>query len=324
MISPGASVLVMAEDGALQFAERLIALLDATRYSATYKLATLLALIDVAAERTAPDGTAPATLSAKDVGRRVIELYWPQTVPYGAAAHGEPRVLLQAPQNDIPAKLAAWRAARRLPQGASLDDARAADPEGWRQIEADLLAVVIGMPLAKLQRFGDGRARPKIASSMTSLGARKSGARQSAGQISMTQSGCGPGSVAGSSASPLSSGRWSRPNGPPGSPPATATWSMPSGSMSSSSAPSASACSASAGHSPRPRATTASTAPAISQPGAPSITTSHGPATPTTPSTTSSPPTPRATTPKPRAWQDSSTSGAGLPDSSRATRRTLR
>ncbi len=147
----------MAEDGALQFAERLIALLDATRYSATYKLATLLALIDVAAERTAPDGTAPATLSAKDVGRRVIELYWPQTVPYGAAAHGEPRVLLQAPQNDIPAKLAAWRAARRLPQGASLDDARAADPEGWRQIEADLLAVVIGMPLAKLQRFGDGR-----------------------------------------------------------------------------------------------------------------------------------------------------------------------
>ena len=75
MISPGASVLVMAEDGALQFAERLIALLDATRYSATYKLATLLALIDVAAQRTAPDGTAPATPSAKDVGRRVIELY---------------------------------------------------------------------------------------------------------------------------------------------------------------------------------------------------------------------------------------------------------
>jgi len=147
----------MAEDEALQFAERLLALLDATRYSATYKLATLLALIDTAAERTAPDGAAPATLSAKDVGRRVIELYWPQTIPYGTAAHGEPRVLSQAPQNDIPAKLAAWRVARRLPPGASLEDARASDPEGWQLLEADLLAVVIGMPLAKLQRFGGGR-----------------------------------------------------------------------------------------------------------------------------------------------------------------------
>ena len=80
----------MAEDAALRFAERLLELLDATRYTATYKLATLLALIDVTAGRTRPDGAAPATLPAKEVARRVIELYWPQTVPYGAAAHGEP------------------------------------------------------------------------------------------------------------------------------------------------------------------------------------------------------------------------------------------
>jgi hypothetical protein len=147
----------VADDDALRFAERLLALLDATRYSATYKLATLLALIDVTAEHIAPDGTAPATISAKEVGQRVIELYWPQTVPYGTAPHGEPRVLSQAPQNDIPAKLAAWRTARSLPPGASIGDARAADPDGWRRLEADLVAVVIGMPLAKLQRFGEGR-----------------------------------------------------------------------------------------------------------------------------------------------------------------------
>jgi hypothetical protein len=108
----------MAEDEALQFAQRLLALLDATRYSATYKLATLLALIDAAAERTAPDGAAPATLSAKDVGRRVIELYWPQTIPYGAAAGGEPRVLSQARKTTFPPS---WRhgglpaACRRAP-----------------------------------------------------------------------------------------------------------------------------------------------------------------------------------------------------------------
>ncbi len=46
----------MPGDDALRFSERLLALLDATRYSATYKLATLLALIDVAAEHTGSDG----------------------------------------------------------------------------------------------------------------------------------------------------------------------------------------------------------------------------------------------------------------------------
>jgi hypothetical protein len=52
----------VADDDGLRFAERLLALLDATRYSATYKLATLLALIDVTARHTAADGTAPATI----------------------------------------------------------------------------------------------------------------------------------------------------------------------------------------------------------------------------------------------------------------------
>jgi hypothetical protein len=142
-------------DDALRFAERLVALLDATRYTATYKLATVLALIDVAAEHTGPDGRAPVTLSAKEVARRVIELYWPQTVPY-SAPRDMPTVLSQSPQKDIPAKLAAWRTGHHLGPGTSLEDARAADRIGWAVVEADLVAVVVGMPLAKLQRFGEG------------------------------------------------------------------------------------------------------------------------------------------------------------------------
>lgn len=148
----------MPTDDALRFAERLLALLDATRYSATYKFATLLALVDVTAERTGLNGLAPDVIPAREVARRVIELYWPQTTPYGTPTDGgEPRVLSQAPQNDIPSKLTAWRVARGLIDVASLDDARAADLDGWATLEADLIAIVIGMPLAKLQRFGDGR-----------------------------------------------------------------------------------------------------------------------------------------------------------------------
>ena len=123
-----------------RFAERLLALLDATRYSATYKLAALLALVDVPAERTGRGGLAPAVVPARDVARRVIELYWPQTVPYGAAdARNAPRVLSQAAQNDIPAKLAAWQSAHGLDgRGqASVMPARPTRP-GWAVLEADL------------------------------------------------------------------------------------------------------------------------------------------------------------------------------------------
>ena len=118
----------------------------------------MLAIVDVTAEQSGRGGRAPDVISGKDVARRVIELYWPHTVPYGTASAGStPRVLSQAAQNDIPAKLAAWRAARHLDYSASLDDARAADPARWAALEAELVAIVIGMPLAKLQRFGEGR-----------------------------------------------------------------------------------------------------------------------------------------------------------------------
>jgi hypothetical protein len=147
----------VGDEGALRFAERLIALVDAGRKSATYKLATLLALIDLTAEGTTPSAGAPGVLSGREVARRVIELYWPQTSVYGVDTTGEPRPLRQSPQNDIPAKLAAWRVRHNLPAGAPLSDARTVDPSGWDDFEADLIAVVIGMPLAKLQRFGDGR-----------------------------------------------------------------------------------------------------------------------------------------------------------------------
>lgn len=146
----------MTDDGdALRFAERVIALVDSGRKSATYKLATLLALIDVATERTSSVGP-PEVLSGREVALRVIELYWPQTTAFGTV-DGRPSPLRQSAQNDIPAKLAAWRTAHPLATTASLADARTARPAAWDRLERELVAIVIAMPLAKLQRFGDGR-----------------------------------------------------------------------------------------------------------------------------------------------------------------------
>jgi 5-methylcytosine-specific restriction endonuclease McrA len=147
----------MTDAGAWSFGERVVSLIDAGRTSATYKLATLLALLDVAAEATSPVDGAPTTLSGRRVGQRVVELYWPQTSVYGLDASGAPAVLRQSPQNDIPAKLARWRRDHDLLPGASLDDARRVDPKGWERLERELVTTVLRMPLPKLQRFGSGR-----------------------------------------------------------------------------------------------------------------------------------------------------------------------
>jgi 5-methylcytosine-specific restriction endonuclease McrA len=146
----------VSEGGALEFAERVMSLVESGRKSATYKLATLLALIDCATEATDPRRGPPHVLHARRVGERVVELYWPQTVVYGLRAD-RPSPLRQSPQNDIPAKLARWRERHGLTAGATLADARQADPGGWDDLAGELIAVVIGMPLAKLQRFGEGR-----------------------------------------------------------------------------------------------------------------------------------------------------------------------
>jgi hypothetical protein len=146
-----------SDDGGLRFAERLLSLIDSGRYSATYKFATLLAILDLAAEHTDPTSGPPDLLHGRDVAARVIELYWPQSAGYAATPDSSKRTLSQSPQNDIPAKLARWRAQYGLGDGATLTDAERANPKGWGNVVADLTAVVIGMPLAKLQKFGDGR-----------------------------------------------------------------------------------------------------------------------------------------------------------------------
>ncbi len=75
-------------DDALRFAEKLLALLDSGRFTATYKFATLAALIDVCVESVGPDGRPPERVAARAVGRRVLELFWSQAVPYTAGPGG--------------------------------------------------------------------------------------------------------------------------------------------------------------------------------------------------------------------------------------------
>ena len=99
MTPSGAEVGEQPDRGAVAFAERVIALLDEGTFTATYKFALLLALLDVCLERTDASGRPPTTVSTRDLARRVIELYWPQTNEY--AGLGEPRPVRHARRRTV-------------------------------------------------------------------------------------------------------------------------------------------------------------------------------------------------------------------------------
>ena len=144
----------MDNEPTLALGEKIVELIETGRRSATYKLATLIAILDTTNGSIGPGRVPPEVLSGKEVASRVVELYWPQTVAYGASPDHGVKPLRQSPHNDIPAKLAQWRLDHNLPSGAALNDARMADPDAWAALEQNLIATVIRMPLAKLQRFG--------------------------------------------------------------------------------------------------------------------------------------------------------------------------
>ena len=140
--------------GAIAFAERLIALLDEGAFTATYKFAVLLALLDLCFEGAGANGTPPATVSTAELARRVIELYWPQTNPY-AGLMG-PAVLRQNArgQAEMIRDILRFRERNAADPSASLSHARTVAPNQFRQLLEAVEWKLIEMPLPRLQVMG--------------------------------------------------------------------------------------------------------------------------------------------------------------------------
>ncbi len=73
---------VAADDELVRLGVTLLALARTSARTATYKPATLLALVDVLAARVDPRGSAPDVVPLVDLAERVIALYWPQVREY--------------------------------------------------------------------------------------------------------------------------------------------------------------------------------------------------------------------------------------------------
>ncbi len=143
---------------AIGLAERILAILDEGRFSATYKFAVLSALIDLCLEHTSADELAPDMVTTRQLATKVIELYWPQTAGY-AVADRPPAVLRQAgntveEQAEIVSAIVDFRAAIAADPYCPLERARRAAADDWRRLVDAVEWVLIKYPLPRVQRVG--------------------------------------------------------------------------------------------------------------------------------------------------------------------------
>lgn len=146
-------------------AERVLRLLDEGRYTATYKQAVLVALIDLSLESLEHSGAPREMVTTKQLAEKIVQLYWPHTRVWSFGEEG--RVLVQNAAGSgatrdrgggIVAKIRGFREAAEAagaPMGTSLATARSLAPEAHRRLVDEVEWTLIEMPLPKLQRIGE-------------------------------------------------------------------------------------------------------------------------------------------------------------------------
>lgn len=142
------------------FAERLLAVIDEGRRTATYKLAVLLSLMDGCAEQATPTGEAPTELSTRSIARHVARLYWPQLRAF--PTDGGAIDLRQITNKSATILTALRRAFSSLPQVSTWDVAEAMLPANEVGEVLDVVELTVAKyPLVRLQTV-DGAPTPFI------------------------------------------------------------------------------------------------------------------------------------------------------------------
>ena len=136
---------------AIAFGQRILALLDTGSFTASYKYAVLLALIDAVLEGTDARGHPPTVLHGRDIGRRVLVLYWRQARPFT-----DQGPLAQSRQRDLVQKIAEFRVEHRVPEHATIEHVRRGHPDAFAALEREVIATVVRYPIPLLQKIGVG------------------------------------------------------------------------------------------------------------------------------------------------------------------------
>jgi hypothetical protein len=117
------------------FAERLLEVIDSGRRTAAYKLAVLLALLDLCAQHSDACGRAPRVLHTWDIAEQVASLYWPQVIPYPVPGAPSATVLRQItpPRAAIIATVSSFRSQAQAAEMTSWHLARLRLPVAMRR-----------------------------------------------------------------------------------------------------------------------------------------------------------------------------------------------
>ena len=148
MLNPG--------DSTVGFAERLLEIIDSGRRTATYKLALVLALLDLCARQSDEEGRAPADLYTRDVAEEVASLYWPQVVPFrleGSDAAPELRQITNK-RSTIIDPLRSFRRTAEAIGVTSLWLARRRLPREYEAVIDRIEQTLAEQPLPRLQTVG--------------------------------------------------------------------------------------------------------------------------------------------------------------------------
>jgi hypothetical protein len=138
------------------FAERLLEVIDSGRRTATYKLALLLALLDLCARHSDADGRAPRVLCTRDIAEQMASLYWPQVNPYLVPGAAGATVLRQITSSRaaIVAAVSAFRSAAEAAGATSWHLARPRLPAAYQAMLDQVEVTVAEQPLPRLQAVG--------------------------------------------------------------------------------------------------------------------------------------------------------------------------
>ena len=120
-------------DDTATFAQRLLALLDEGRRTATYKLATLLSLLDCCVSESDASGRAPEAIPIRGLAERVVALYWPQTRPYRSSAGSVRLRQSTQPKATTPDAVAALRVQAEAAGATSLHTAAVRVPDAYER-----------------------------------------------------------------------------------------------------------------------------------------------------------------------------------------------
>ena len=138
------------------FAERLLELIDSGRRTATYKLALVMALIDLCARRSDAAGRPPSVLYTREIAEQVAALYWPQVMVYRRGPEAIQLRQITLPRSAITGAVLDFRRVAEANGVTSLGLARHRLAGEYSQMLDRVEVALAEQPLPRLQIVGSG------------------------------------------------------------------------------------------------------------------------------------------------------------------------